>query len=161
MISLEKIVSNNLDLLKSQEAELQKSLSFVQKAKQLFLEQWGPTANGSTGKKRGPKKGSKRKSTRTVKASRRAKSIKAGPKSSPKAKGAAKSKRISHLTNIMDVLKKSGKPMTSGDLISNLFKRQKADKNLQHYRLLIYPVLTKAYASKTLQLKDGKIHLPK
>ena len=41
MISLNQIVSNNLEMLKSQEAELLKSLRFVQKAKELFQAHWG------------------------------------------------------------------------------------------------------------------------
>src|SRR6476660_1992737 len=103
MISLEKIVSNNLELLKSQEADLLKSLSFVQKAKQLFMEHWGPSANGTPGKKRGPRKGRRRKVTPKVSAAPRGKYARRAAKASGKAKGKGTSKRISHLTNILDV----------------------------------------------------------
>ena len=155
MISLEKIVSNNLEMLKSQEADLLKSLSFVQKAKQLFLAHWGKP--GASGAKR-PGRPAGKKATPRVAAIPKSRTRK-----TRKAKTSAKKgeKRISHLTNILNVMKQSGKPMSSGDLISTLFKRQTADKDIKHFRLLIYPVLTKAYASKTLKLKSGKIHLVK
>jgi hypothetical protein len=158
MISLDKIVTSNLEMLKSQEAELLKSLNFVQKAKQLFQAHWGTETGTTEGKKRGRPAGKNAKpkvaAAPASKTRRRVGKAKPGAK-----KGGAK--RISHLTNIMEILKKNGKPMGSGDLISALFKKQSADKDIKHFRLLIYPVLTKAYASKALTLKDGKIHLTK
>jgi hypothetical protein len=159
MISLDKIVSNNLEMLKSQEADLLKSLSFVQKAKQLFLAHWGKGAGTSTGKKSGRPGRKKNPATPKVAAAPRKKTRKTAVKAKRSAKPGVK--RVSHLTNVLSVLRQSGKPMTSGDLISALFKKQTADKDIRHFRLLIYPVLTKAYASKTLILKDGKIYLPK
>lgn len=160
MISLDKIVTSNLEMLKSQEEELLKSLSFVQKAKQLFQAQWG-TGTTETKSTRGKKRGRPSGSTAKPKVAAAPKSK--TRKSLAKAKPAKKTgeKRISHLTNIIETLKKNGKPMGSGDLISSLFKRQTADKDIKHFRLLIYPVLTKAYANKTLKLKDGKIYLAK
>ena len=157
MITLEKIISNNLEMLKNQEAELLKSLSFVQKAKQLFQAHWGTSPNPAKGKKRG--RPARKKVTPKVSAA--PKSI--SKKSSSKAKSATKgkTKRVSHLTHILEILKQHGKPMGSGELIAALFKKQSADKDIRHFRLLIYPVLTKAYASKTLILKDGKIRLAK
>ena len=165
MISLDQIVSNNLEMLKSQEADLLKSLNFVQKAKQLFQAHWGTTSTApatgtTTGKRRGRRAKRKAKVTPKVAAAPK-RTTKKAAKAKPAAKANTGEKRVSHLTNILNILKSSGKPMGSGDVIATLFKRQTADKDIKHFRLLIYPVLTKAYASKTLLLKDGKIHLPK
>ncbi len=177
MISLDKIVSSNLEMLKSQEADLLKSLSFVQKAKQLFQSHWGPTpaapAKKSSGKKRGRPAKSKNKPKVTVAAPTVAapKAAAVTKLAAPKAKKAAAKKakaapaktgekKSSHISNIMTILN-SGDGIGSGQLIDTLFKQQSADKDIKHFRLLIYPVLTKAYASKTLLLKDGKIYLPK
>jgi|GEM_PF-2940846 len=156
MISLEKIVSSNLEMLKSQEADLLKSLSFVQKAKQLFEAHWG-NDEGKNGKKRG--RPARKGLTPGVAPAPKSKMRKNAAQVKSLSKGVKK--RVSHLTNIMEILKQSGKPMGSGDLIAALFKKQSADKDIRHFRLLIYPVLTKAYASKTLRLKDGKIYLYK
>jgi len=155
MISLNQIVSNNLEMLKSQEAELLKSLNFVQKAKQLFQAHWG--LESTPVKRKGRPAG--KKNTPKVSAAPTSKFRKTLGKSKPGPKGG--SKRISHLTNIMEILKQNGKPMSSAEIISALFKRQSADKDLNHFRLLIYPVLTKAYISKTLKRKDGKIFIKK
>jgi hypothetical protein len=148
MISLNQIVSNNLEMLKSQEAELLQSLKFVQKAKQLFQAHWGTET--STAKRRG--RPSSKKNTPKVSAA---------PKSKLRKTSKDGAKRVSHLTNILEILKQNGKPMSSAELISVLFKKQNADKNLNHFRLLIYPVLTKAYQSKTLIRKGGKISIKK
>ncbi|HKC34778.1 MAG TPA: hypothetical protein VKB95_01910 [Chitinophagaceae bacterium] len=133
MITLDKIVSSNLEMLRNQEAELLKSLTFVQKARKLFESQ-----NGTSRRGRKPK-------INVASALPRA-----GRK--PVRKG-------SHLSNIMEVLKQKGKPLPSGELISTLFKQQKKDKNLTHYRQLIYPTLTQAYKKGVLKLKDKKIHM--
>jgi hypothetical protein len=133
MITLEKIVSSNLEMLRNQEAELLKSLSFVQKAKKLFEGQ-----NGTSRRGRKPK-------ARTVQLSR--------------TRQVRVVRKGSHLSNIMEVLKQKGKPLPSGELISTLFKQQKKDKNLTHYRQLIYPTLTQAYKKGVLKLRDGKIYL--
>ena len=149
MISLEKIVASNLEMLKSQEAELLKSLNFVQKAKELFEAQWGLP---SKPKKRGkPSRSSARPAVRGI---RRKKST---ARAARKKNG---EKRVSHMTRIMEILRQKKTPVTSGELIQTLFRQQKADKNLKHFRLLIYPVLTKAYKNGTLKLKGGKITLP-
>ena len=134
MITLEKIVSSNLEMLRNQEAELLKSLTFVQKARQLFESQ-----NGTSRRGRKPK-------FQTFAASPRV------GQRRPVRKG-------SHLSNIMEVLKQKGKPLPSGELINTLFKQQKKDKNIIHYRQLIYPTLTQAYKKGVLKLKDGKIHM--
>lgn len=136
MITLEKIVSSNLEMLKSQETELLKSLSFVQKAKKLFEDQNGRPRRG--------RKPGKTYATRTT---------------SSKTKRVRPVRKGSHLSNIMDVLKQKGKPLPSGELINTLFKQQKKDKNITHYRQLIYPTLTQAYKRGVLKLKSGKIHL--
>jgi hypothetical protein len=150
MITLDKIVNSNLEMLKSQEAELLKSLSFVQKAKQLFEAHWGE--NGIT---RGRKPGRPAGKKATPKVGR------ASGRKTRKAYSKVRGKRVSHLTNIIDTLKNHKNPMSSGELIESLFKKQKANKDIKRFRLLIYPVLTKAYATKALQRKNGKIHLPK
>lgn len=156
MISLNQILSSNLDMLKSQEEELLNSLKFVQKAKQLFQSHWGslPAEKINTVRRKKARKGVKPNANAVP--VRRRRKTKTGKSTTVKSE-----KRIGHLNNILDVLKKNRKPMTSGDLIATLFKKQSADKDIKHYRLLIYPVLTKAYANKTLVLKDGKIHLAK
>jgi len=148
MISLNQIVSNNLEMLKSQEAELLKSLRFVQKAKELFQAHWGTESTS-------PKRKGRPAGTRNTP------KVAAAPKSKTRGRGKSSLKRVSHLTNILEILKQNGKPMTSNEVIGTLFKKQSADKNLNHFRLLIYPVLTKAYRSKTLVRKDGKIYLKK
>lgn len=135
MITLEKIVSSNLEMLRSQEAELLQSLNIVQKARKFFEGQ-----NGRPG--RGRKPGLR--------------GIQAAPLRTGRRRAVRKG---SHLSNIMDVLKRKGKPIPSGELIDTLFKKQTKDKNLTHYRQLIYPTLTQAYKRGVLKLKDGKIHL--
>jgi hypothetical protein len=135
MITLDKIVSSSLELLKDQEAKLQKSLIFVQKAKKLF-----ETQNGQ------PRRGRK-PSERGVRATR-AKSIRG-----------VTVRKGSHLANIVNVLKQKGTPVKSGELIDTLFKQQKKDQSIKHYRLLIYPTLTNAYKKGILKLKYGKVHL--
>ncbi len=156
MISLEKIVSSNLEMLKSQEEELLKSLHFVQQAKQLFQKHWGITSE-SPAKRRGRPSG--KTVTPNVAAAPRTRKKRKAIKSKTTTTG--KTKRVSHLSNIISTLKQNGKPMGSGDVISALFKKQSAVKDIKRFRLLIYPVLTKAYKTKTLTLKDKKIHLNK
>ena len=135
MITLEKIISSNLEMLKSQEAELLKSLDFVQKAKRLFESQNGTPA---------------RRRKRRVK-----------DKSAPvKSKPALGAKKGSHLSNIINVLKQKSTPLSSAEIIDTLFKQQKKDKDIKHYRQLIYPTLTQAYKKDVLKLKEGKVHLP-
>ena len=136
MITLEKIIASNLEMLKSQEAELMKSLDFVQKAKRLFESQ-----NGTPVRRR----------KRRLKA--KATPVKSKPRQSVR-KG-------THLSNIMNALKQKGAPISSAELIDTLFKQQKKDKNIKHYRQLIYPTLTQAYKKGVLKLKEGKVHLSK
>ena len=144
MISLDQIVSSNLEMLKEQEASLQQSLDFVQRAIQLFESEKGTSTHGRSGKKRGRKPGSV-----SVKASKVA-------KGAPKLRNRKGGK---HIDRILALLREKKGPMSSGELIDTLFKGQSKDKNKKHFGTLIYPVLTKAYKSKTLRLKDGKIHL--
>src|SRR5207249_4581487 len=84
MITLEKIIASNLEMLRSQETELLKTLSLVQKAKKLFQSQ--------NGKSKGRPKGSpnvKEKAAAPVKAasvkpkaaSQKSKSVSEKPKS--------------------------------------------------------------------------------
>jgi hypothetical protein len=136
MITLDKIVSSNLEMLRSQEAELLQSLSFIQKARKLF-----------EGQNSAPRRGRKPKARTTT------------PAASSKPGQGRGVRKGSHLSNIMEVLKEKGKPLPSGELISTLFKQQRKDKNITHYRQLIYPTLTQAYKKGVLKLKDGKVHL--
>lgn len=146
MITIEQIISGNLGMLKEQEASLQKSLDFVRKAIQLFESQ----RSVKTKRKRGRKPGSK-PAPKVAKVSK-------APKAS-----AAKSTRIrkggKHIDRIIDLIKEKNTPLTSAEVIQNLFSRQTAVKDAKRYGTLIYPVLTKAYKSGTLKLKDKKIHL--
>jgi len=144
MITLDQIVSSNLEMLKQQETSLQQSLNFVQKAIQLFESQNGSQVTaGKRGRKRGRKPGSiVTKATTSVKVGLKTRTRKGGK----------------HIDRILALLKEKG-PASSGELIEALFKQQTKDKNKQHFGTLIYPVLTKAYKSKLLRQKDGKIHL--
>jgi hypothetical protein len=144
MITLDQIISSNLDMLKEQAASLEKSLDFVRKAIELFESQNGSQVTaGKSGKKRGRKPGSV--------VTKAAKTVKTAPQT-------RKRKGGKHIDRILTLLKGKG-PQSSGELIEALFKEQTKDKNKQHFGTLIYPVLTKAYKSRTLRLKDGKIHL--
>ena len=137
MITLEKIKSSTLEMLKSQETELLQTLHFVQRAKKLFQ-----SRNGKPGRKRGPKP----KARRTTAAS-------AKPRKNIEVK------KGTHLSNIMEVLRQKGKPLPSGEIVNTLFKQQRKDKSIAHYRQLIYPTLTQAYRRGVLRKKDGKVHL--
>lgn len=155
MISLNDIVSSNLNMLKEQEASLSKSLDFVRKAIQLFESQGGVgggTTIASLRRRRGRPRGRKAKLA-----------LVAAVASSPRAvKGAMKTRNRKggkHIDRILAILKEKKSPLSSADLISNLYKAQSKDKDIKHFSTLIYPVLTKAYKSKTLRLKGGKVHL--
>ena len=175
MVTLEKIISSNLEMLKSQETELLKSLNFVQKAKKLFQSQNGKPK----GKPKGRPKGSvnlKKKSAVRVKATsvKSAKGLppkdglgKAGihPLGEPKAvsqkpKSVRALKPGSHLANIVSVLKEKNTPLKPHELIETLFNQQTKDKNIEHYRSLISPTLSNAYKRGILLRKDGKVLLP-
>lgn len=142
MLTLSEIVNSNLQMLKEQEASLEQSLAFIRKAISLFSAQEKPSAKA--GRKRGRKPG-----TKVVKAVR-----KAGKKPRTRNRKGGK-----HIDRIVAVLQSNKGPMSSSELIDTMFKQQSKDKNLKHFGTLIYPVLTKAYKSKTLKLKNGKIYL--
>src|SRR5689334_32503 len=55
MISLNEIVSSNIEMLKQQEASLARSLDFVRKAIQLFESQGGATSSPIGGKRGRPR----------------------------------------------------------------------------------------------------------
>jgi len=150
MISLNEIVSSNIEMLKEQEASLARSLDFVRKAIQLFESQGGSASPASSGK-RGRPRVSKPIAT-AVKAAAIVKAVKGAPK--PRRRKGGK-----HIDRIIGVLKERKGAISSGELINMLYKAQTKDKDIKHFSTLIYPVLTKAYKSKTLKLKDGKIHL--
>ncbi|HLG36352.1 MAG TPA: hypothetical protein VI757_15850 [Bacteroidia bacterium] len=143
MITLEKIIASNLEMLKSQESELLKSLSFVQKAKKLFQSQ--------NGKPKGRPKGStnvrKKSAVRVKKASLKSKSVRA-PKPG------------SHLFNIVNLLKQKNAPLKPQELIETLFNQQTKDKDITHFRSLISPTLSNAYTRGIVLRKEGKYLLP-
>src|SRR5438045_2849208 len=127
MITFDKIISTNLEILNNQENELLKALSFVKRAKKLFESESGTlskkrkykVASGipkSPGKKRGRK-----------------------PSALEPATG---KKKQTNMDKIIAVLKEKKQPVKSGELIKALFNRQKADKNLAHFRQPIYTTLT-------------------
>lgn len=142
MITLKEIVSSNLEMLKQQEQSLEQSLAFVRRAIGLFSSQ--DESPAKRGRKRGRKPGSKN-------AVKKAAKSKAAPKTRNRKGG-------KHIDRVLAAVKANKSPMTSAELIEGLFKQQTKDKNLKHFGTLIYPVLTKAYKSKTLKLKDGKIY---
>ena len=153
MISLDSIITNNLQMLKEQEAELLKSLNFIQKAKALF-ESGGIGTGGGKRRFRKPKV--------TVNAAAKKKR---GPKARVKAKKSdrkkVKGEKPGYMNTIFSILKEKKQPISSGELIETMFKGQTRDKDMTHYRTLVYPTLTKAYKSKVLNLKKGLIHLGK
>jgi hypothetical protein len=139
-------------MLKEQEAALSKSLDFVRKAIQLFESQGTGGITASIRRRRGRPRGRKAKLA-----------LVAAVASAPKAaKGAVKTRNRKggkHIDRILSVLKEKKGPLSSADLITNLYKAQTKDKDIKHFSTLIYPVLTKAYKSKVLRLKGGKVHL--
>jgi hypothetical protein len=145
MITLKKVLSSNLSTLESQEAELEKTLQLVRKAKKVFKSR-AARASGPARKTRG--RGRPAKATRQGRNSRavtrRKRKIQPG----------------SHLASIIGILKSNKGTATSGQVIQTMFKKQRKDKDFKHYRQLIYPVLTRAYKSGTLVLKNGKIRIP-
>jgi hypothetical protein len=142
MLTLKEIVNSNLQMLKEQEASLEQSLAFIRKAISLFSAQEKPSAKA--GRKRGRKP--KAKAAGAIR--------KAGKKP-----GTRKRKGGKHIDRIVAVLQSNKGPMSSSEVIDALFKQQSKDKDLKHFSTLIYPVLTKAYKSNTLKLKNGKIYL--
>ena len=142
MITLNEIVSSNLNLLKEQEDSLLQSLNLIRQARELFESQDGFSVPGV--KKRGRR--SKRISSIT-----RPRKLK---RTSRKRTGGT------HMERIKAVLQEKKAPISSGELLEELFKKQKANKDKKHFGTLIYPVLTKAYRSGELKLKKGKIHVP-
>jgi hypothetical protein len=156
MITLDQIITSNLEMLSSQEAELMKSLSFVQKAIQLFKSQGGSSAQ--TKKTIGRPKGAP-KATRRRRRTRKAKAVK--PQSGTNAvKPQTGKNKETHLSKIMTILQQKNGKATSAEVIESLFKQQSNSKDIKNFRLLIYPVLTKAYRKGVLKLKDGMINMP-
>jgi len=152
MITLKEIVSSNIGMLKEQEASLENSLSFVRRAIELFQSQGGSAKSivRRRGRKRGQKPGAN--IVKVAKAAVVVKAVKA-------AKKGRKRKGGKHIDRIIAMLKERKSPVTSSELIELLFKSQTKDKDIKHFSTLIYPVLTKAYKSKTLKNKGGKITL--
>lgn len=144
MISLDQIVSSNLEMLKEQEAELQKSLDFVRKGIELFESQ------GTGDVKRGRRRGRPGRSVNNKSPRKRGRKV--------RTKG--RSRKVgTHLERILTVLKASKEPMNSGELIDTLFKQQSDIKDRKKLSTLIYPTLTKAYKNKILRLKGKKLYV--
>jgi hypothetical protein len=146
MITLKEIVSSNLEMLKMQEASLLKSLEFIQKARQLFESQ-------SNGTEKNPEEKRRRRSKKKRSAA------KAGRSKSGKTTVSRGPEGSSRLTQIMEVLQTKKGPISSGELLNELFGKQTSDKDKKHFRTLFYPVLTKAYKTGDLKLKNKKIHI--
>ena len=145
MITLKEIVSSNLEMLKEQEASLLKSLEFIQKAQQLFESQ-------SDGARKN------REVKRRVRSRNKPSSVKVR-KSKPKKTAVRRNAGgTSRLTQIMEVLQAKKGPISSGDLLNELFGKQTSDKDKKHFRTLFYPVLTRAYKTGALKLRNNKIH---
>jgi hypothetical protein len=152
MISLDNILSSNLQMLKDQEEQLLNSLSIVQQAKRLFEAQ---AVQSSRSKSFGVRLG------KNIVSSKPERKIQNSRKRKKRLTGKNTSKRPSYMNSIVSILKEKNKPLSSGDLIQNLFERQTQDKDIKHFRTLIYPTLTNAYKAKKLKLKKGLIHLSK
>jgi len=157
MITLDQIVSSNLQMLKSQEAELRKSLSVVQKARQFFESGNGSGVSAPRAKKRSrkvsPPKAASQKS-KTVSAKPAAKS--AGSKPAKKASAPRKETRLS---KILVAMKQKNAPIASGELIQTLFKQQREDRNFGHFRQLVYTTLTQAFKRGIIKRKGDKLQL--
>ena len=145
MITLKEIVSSNLEMLKEQEASLLKSLEFIQKAQQLFESQ-----SDGIKKKQREKTKKKAKKNSPVKVRKQA-SKKKAPRGS---RGG-----VNRLSQIMEILQAKKAPISSGELLNELFSKQTTDKDKKHFRTLFYPILTKAYKTGALKLKNKKIYL--
>lgn len=169
MITLDQIVSSNLEMLKSQEAELLKALGFVQKAKQLFSSRdgSGSTAAAPVVRKRSRKKASKKvvssapKAAKSVVASKPVVAAKPAKAAKPvkTSKSSAGTGKETRLSKILAAMKQKGAPLTSGELIQTLFKQQKEDKNFPHFRQLVYTTLTQAFKRGIIKRKGEKISL--
>ena len=140
MVTLNEIVSSNLKMLEEQEASLLKSLNLIREAKALFESQNGFSIPGT--RQRGRPR--KRKSLRGRPAKRKR----------------TRRNRVggTHMDRIKAILKDKKAPISSSELLEELFRRQAVDKDKKHFGTLIYPVLTKAYRTGELKLKKGKIH---
>ena len=180
MITLEKIMSSNLELLKEQEAELLKSLDFVRKARQVFAGK-KQSAPASTAPAAAPKRRRRRRSKAKAKpavvaapakkaGAPKAKAAKAKAKPAAKPSKAKKAKApkakkakggATRMDQITAVMKQKNAPMSTAELVDILFKQQTADKDLAHFRQLIYTTLTGAYKKGTVVRKDGMISLGK
>jgi hypothetical protein len=158
MITLDQIVSSNLQMLKSQEAELLKALGFVQKAKQLFT-----SGGDAVGSSVAPKGRNRSKASRRTAAAAPKKSIAvvvAKPaKTSKPVKSSGGPGKETRLSKIISAMKQKKAPIASGELIETLFKQQKEDRNFPHFRQLVYTTLTQAFKRGIIKRKGDKIHL--
>ena len=158
MITLDQIVNSNLEMLKSQEAELLRSLSFVQKAKQLFEGRNGTGSPSPAGKRLGRKPSAAKKPTVASAKPAGSKSVSAKP-AKKAAKSSAGTGKVTRLDKILAAMKQKNAPIASGELIQTLFKQQKEDKNFGHFRQLVYTTLTQAFKKGVLKRKGDKISL--
>lgn len=138
MMTLEKILSSNLDMLKNQETELQKSLDFVQKAIELFNSHGGSTVQEKKG------------GTAAIVPSQPVTNTK-----SIKITGAGEGTFIDKVINILK--QKNGQ--ASGDIIQTLFSGQTKEKNRVKFAQNIYVNLGQAKKKGRLKFRDGKYYL--
>jgi len=153
-ITMAHVVNRNLILLESQEAELKKMLDMVKEAKKTFRKDAAVAAK-MPGRKRGRPRGRKTgttKRTRTT-ASRKGARTARGKKTAAVRPG-------SRLAGIFSALKRYKGKAGSGDVIRTMFESQSKVKNYNLFRQRIYPVLTRAYKSGALVLRNGKIQMP-
>jgi len=146
LITVDRIVNKNLELLDSQEAQLRKTLMVIEKARAMFKTHVSEP-NGlkrKTRKKVGRPRGKSTTKTKKV----------ALPKHRTKGRAGT------HLNNIVSILKKQSSPIATGEVIKTMFESQKKVKDLKLFRQRIYPVLSKAYKSGVVKKKGGKVQLP-
>lgn len=146
MVTFDELVRSNLEMLSEQEAMVLKSLDFIRRAKEIFA------TNGSEATEPKTRKRRRRRSAR------RNKSIPASVVVKEQ-RLQSEPRKETHMDRILSVLQSAKGPVSSGELIDNLFKGQSATKDIAKFRQLIYPVLTGAYKKGILKNKKRKIYI--
>ena len=144
MITLNEIISSNLQMLDEQENEILKALDFVRRAKSLFQGQGSnPVAVKQTGKRRGRKPSAKN----------------AVSQKSASSAGSRAPRKNTYISQVLDLLK-SKNGQSTGDLAQKIFDSQKEKKDFPAFRQNIYNIISQSKKKKMLKSKDGKIFLP-
>lgn len=141
MITLEEIISSNLQMLNEQEKEILKALEFVRKAKSLFQGQ-NPSAPRNRIRALRKTVGSKTSAQKTI------------PPAGTKAL-----RKDTHIARIMEILN-SKNGQSTGDIAQKLFSKQNKEKDFPTFRQNIYNVISQSKKRKLLKSKDNKIYLP-